>query len=368
MASALDELLQDSRRQGFLAHAGKILRKRCSRALRQRMAVVYCGTPRAEENDILDTAVAELAGQLLEHADEVELLLIRLRQEEQNGEISPEDVWTRVLDKGFSYLQNALMDTERRQSPAKHLYKRLRECLSKSGKIARSRDGMAYGPLELPPESPVAPPDHATDFADLPEPESVPTDDVVTQNYLIPQALRFWNIYMRQRLNDIPHFLPIYILQGWLCRKYALLALSQQEGLYIEGEDGSLDLRTDPQLTSTHTPDIRFAEAELLERAHAFVQCLPDHLAALCALYYASDEARQEEVARALGFRSAAGLDRHKKNFERLLRDFMTEYADLLEQSPTGEQLAQDFLDAVYEACKKRYMASKKEAGGLHHE
>lgn len=367
MASAFAELLNDSP-QKFLLNVKFFLQKTkyFSRSMQQRIAVAYCENPQAEKDDIINTAATELIRQLLEHADEVDLLLSYLQREEQAGELSPNDVWERLLEKGFSYLRTSLKDTERRQSPGKHLYKRLRECLNKSGKFAWSCDGRSYGPSDLPPESPVAPNDDAG-FADLPEPESIATEKVITQKYLVPQALRFWHSYIERRLNGIPHFQPVYNLQNWLCRKYMLAPLSQQEGLYIEDEDGSSDLRALPQLTNTRAPDTQLEEEEMLERAKDFVLSLPDRLAAFCTLYY-GDEERQEDVARALGYSSASGLARIKKDFESRLRDCMAEYAELLEQSPAGKQTAQNFLDAVYAACKKRYVASNKETGGLHHE
>lgn len=369
MASSLAGLLTGSSRNGFISHAKKLLSSSswCPRKLRENIAVVYCTTPQATNEDIIDTAVSELIRQLLEHADEIAVLLRRLGRDVQTGDIAEEDVWQKVFEKGFSYLQSDLSSAARKVFPEKHLYKRLHECLSKSGKVAQSNNGKAYGPPDLPPESPVAPKDERS-IAGLPEPEDVPLNKVISRKYLVPQALRFWNLYITERLGGIPHFVPFYMLQIWLCKKYLLLPLSQQEGLYAEGEDGPSEILSDPRLASTNTPDVCLVEKELQERAENFVLTLSDLQAALCFLYYTDEPARMEDVAHTLGFRSASGLDRHKKHFEARLRDFMAEYSDLLEQNPAGRQKAQDFLDAVYDACKNRYLASKSKTGGLHHE
>lgn len=365
MISELDALLNDPR-QGFLAHARTLLSARLfakqDSQLRKRIARVWCCDPGAEKEDILSTAESELTGQLLEHRDDVELYLSHLEQMVQLGELSPEEVWTEVFNKGFSYLNTALSDAARAQDPNKNVYKRLRECLSKSGQFAWSRDGTSYGPPDLPPESPAAPPDEAG-FADLPEPESVALEKVITRKYLAPQALRFWHSYIERRLNGVPHFLPVHTLQKWLCRKYTLAPFSQQEGLYIENEDGSYDLRSHPQLTTTRAPDVQFEEAEMLERAKNFVLGLPDRQVKFCAHYYGNEE-RQEDVAHVLGYSKPSGLNKVKKNFENRLGDTMAEYADLLGSSPAENLLAQSFLDAVYNACEKASSGVEKETGG----
>ena len=362
MASLLTDLLHDPQ-QGFLGHAAKLLRQWCSRSLREQIASLYCGTPKASERDILDTAASELVGQLLKNSAAVEPLLVKLQHDMELGELSREDVWTQIFNKGFSYLRRSLSDTARQQDPAKHLYKSLRECLAKSGKVARDSEGKAYGPPGLPPESPVAP-TNTEGFTDFPEPEDLPPKkEVASQSYLVPQALRFWDIYMRQRLDGIPHFLPIYTLQGWLCRKFTFLSPSGQKSL--DGEDAD---RLLAELPTWLAPDDSAKGRELQERVENFVQSLPDRLVTLCALYFADDDARQEDVARALGYSSAAGLDRPKKELMRRLRDFMTQYIELSDQDPDGERVAQDFLDAVCDACKMRHAASNGEAGGLHHD
>lgn len=362
MASLLNDLLHDPR-QGFLGHAAKLLRQWCSRSLREQIAVLYCGTSKASERDILDTAASELVGQLLKNSAAVEPLVVKLQRDMQEGKCSREDAWTKVFNRGFSYLRRSLSDTVRQQAPAKHLYKSLRECLAKSGKVARDSEGKAYGPPGLPPESPVAPMD-TEGFADFPEPDDLPPKGKVTsQSYLVPQALRFWELYMRRRLGGLPHFLPIYTLQGWLCHKFAFLVPFRQESLDDEKTDALL-----AELPTRLAPDDSAKGRELQERVESFVQSLPDRLVALCALYFADDHARQEDVARALGYSSAAGLDRPKKEFVRHLREFMTQYIELSDQDPDGERVAQDFLDAVCDACKMRHAASNGETGGLHHD
>lgn len=363
MASLLNDLLHDPR-QGFLTHAAKLLRQWCSRSLREQIASLYCGTSKASEKDILDTAASELVGQLLKHSTSVELLLQNLQRDRELGEISLEDVWTRVFKKGFSYLRNSLSDTARQEMPAKQFYKSLRDCLTKSGKVARGDGGKAYGPAGLTPQTPVAPLLKEIPLDDFPEPEDLPPKGKVTsQSYLVPQALRFWDLYMWQRLDGIPHFLPIYILQRWLCRKFTFLSPSGQKSL--DGEDAD---RLLAELPTWLAPDDSAKGRELQERVENFVQSLPDRLVALCALYFADDQARQEDVARTLGYSSAAGLDRPKKDLLRRLRDFMTQYIELSDQDPDGERVAQDFLDAVCDACKMRHAASNGEAGGLHHD
>lgn len=363
MASLLAELLHDPRK-GFLGHAEKLLRKWCSHSQREQIAVVYCGTAQASQKDIFDTAASELIGQLLQHAAAMERLLTQLQRDVKAGECSLEEAWTTIFKKGFSYLNRNLSDTARKQMPAKKLYKGLRDCLAKSGKIARHSEGKAYGPAGLPPETPVAPLIKQDHFAEIPEPDDLPPKEKVTsQSYLVPQALRFWDLYMQRRLNGVPHFLPIFTLNLWLYRKFSFLAPFEQESLDDEDAD-----RLFAELPAVLTPDARAEGRELQERVKNFVDSLPDRLVMLGALYFADDDARQEDVARALGYSSAAGLDRPKKDFIRRLREFMTQHIDLLEQGPDGKQMAQDFLIAVCDACKMHPAASKGETGGLHHD
>lgn len=363
MASLLTDLLHDPQ-QGFLTHAAKLLRQWRLRPQREQIAVLYCGTPKASEKDILDTATSELVGQLLKHSEVVEQLLTKLRRDMKDGECSQEDVWTEVFKKGFSYLRNSLSDTARQEMPAKQFYKSLRDCLTKSGKVARGDGGKAYGPAGLTPQTPVAPLLKEIPLDDFPEPEDLPPKGKVTsQSYLVPQALRFWDLYMWQRLDGIPHFLPIYTLQRWLCRKFNFPLPSAQFSLDDENADNA-----PAQKSAASAPDTRMEGREMQERVEIFVASLPDRLVALCALYFADDQARQEDVARALGYSSAAGLDRPKKEFLRRLREFMTQYVDFVDQDQDEKQMAQDFLIAVWDACKMRHAASNGETGGLHHE
>lgn len=362
--STLEKLLNDPRHQSAIYAQTRELLKRMKLP---RSLGTFAGIYRCSQEEALDIAASELWEQLLKKPQEAEQRLLQLQLDAQSGRISPSDIWFRLVrDKGCWPLIRYLQDKQRREMEAKANYKRLRESLTKSGRFRRDAAGKAYAPQDIAPDSPIAPDDDSGDFSDLPAlPRVDDAQKLLTQAVLSPLATDFWHAYIARRCQGRPHFIPFYTLFCWLTAQYELGNLQRVED--ADDDDGDTPSLVENLPAGTAGPPEELEWQEMRQRTASFVCSLPDRLVALCALYYAEDDARLKDVASALGFSGPSGLARHQEDFLRRLRAFMSEYADLLEDARNGRDNAQEFLHLVYEMCKKRYAASSSTAGGLNH-
>ena len=356
--STLEKLLNDPRHQSAIYAQTRELLKRMKLP---RSLGTFAEIYRCSQEEALDIAASELWEHILKKPQEAEQMLLQLQRDAQSGRISPSDIWFRLVrDKGYWPLIRYLQDKQRREMEAKANYKRLRESLTKSGRFRRDAAGKAYAPQDIAPDSPIAP-DDSGDFSDLPALPRVDAQKLLTQAVLAPLATDFWHAYIARRCQGRPHFIPFYTLFCWLAAQYELGNLQRVEDADDDGGDTPSLVENLPAGTAGPLEELEWQE--MRQRAESFACSLPDRLVALCALYYAADDARLKDVASALGFSGPSGLARHQKEFLRHLK----KYADLQEAARNDRDNARELLHLVYEMCKQRYAASSSTAGGLNH-
>ena len=355
--STLEKLLNDPRHQSAIYAATRTVLKKLPHALRNALTIIH----QCSQDEALDIAVSELWEHILKKTQEAEQTLLQLQRDAQSGRISPSDIWFRLAEKNYNDFVRHLQDELRKENKAKANYKRLRESLTKSGRFRRDAAGKAYAPQEISPDSPIAPGDDSGDFSDLPPLPRVDAQKLLTQAVLSPLATEFWQVSIARRCQGRPHFIPFYTLFCWLAAQYELGNLRRVED--AADDDGDTPTLVENLPAGTAGPPEELEWQGMRQRAKFFVCSLPDRLVALCALYYAEDDARLKDVASALGFSSASGLARLQKEFLRHLK----KYADLQEAARNDRDNARELLHLVYEMCKKRYAASSSTAGGLNH-
>lgn len=328
--------------------------------LLERIAVVHGS---AEEKELLAIAVSEFCKTLLAHEEALEPVLMLRQRQVQAGKLPPQAIRQTLLDFGWQHFRSSLLDDLRKCAPAKNMYKRIRDCLGKAHQELRVKyfprqKGSAYAPVNIAVEESVAP-EHKGDFDKIPsmEKDPVTSTGIISRAALVPQALSFWTAYSTAYDEGRARYIPVYTFVDWLYCMYALTDLTWQEDARDDGEVTAFSMDDLP----SHEPPLTISleQQEMLEAIEAFVSSLPENEAAIAALYFANDEARQEDVAKALGYSSAAGLHRPLGKLLDKLSAFMQEHTDPSDDSTYW----QEFILEFYDACKKRYAASNKKAG-----
>ena len=328
--------------------------------LLERIAIVHGGT---EKKELLAIAVSEFCNILLEHEEALEPVLMLRQRQVQAGLLPPQAIRQTLLDFGWQRFRSSLLDDSRNCAPAKNIYKRIRDCLAKACQELRVKrfprqTGSAYAPAHIAADASVAP-EHKGGFDRIAPmtKDAITSTGVISRAALVPQALSFWTAYSTAYDEGRARYIPVYTFYDWLCRTYALTDLVWQED--SRDDEEATAFRMDA-LPSPDTPlTITLEQQEMLEAIEAFVSTLPEKEVAIGALYLADDTARQEDVAHALGYSSAAGLHRPLGKLLNGLSAFIEEYIDPSDDSTYW----QGFIHAFYAACKKCYAASNEKAG-----